>query len=207
MSLIGPIISSHRVEAELLAGLAEWTHTYLGAAERENGVPVGSIPRPLSYRRTAGETVDVHEHLLPRVVLRSSGWTDPYDDGETVSVRLAVTVAGFWKGRKAEETLDRIRVVEAAVRTLLLHKGNAGPLIGDVVLGEGDYDVVDSDRENTLTAFEIDLVVHVPDASRHGGGPTVADPAPTQPPDPPVDYPDRPLADTVLITTSHLDEE
>jgi hypothetical protein len=207
MSLIGPIVSSHRVELELVDVLQEWTHTYIGAAERENGFTAGTILRPASYRRTSGEVVSVDERLLPRIVLRSSAWGDPYDDGEAVSVRLAVAIAGFWKGRKSEETLDRIRVVEAAVRTLLLHKGASGPLIDAVVLVGGDYDVVDSDRENTLAAFELDLVVHVPDASRHGAGPTTADPPPTQPPDPPIDYPDRPDADTVQITTHHLDEE
>ena len=207
MSLLGPIVSAHRVEAELIGVLEEWTHTYLGAAERSNGFVVGSITRPLSYLRTSGETVAVNERLLPRIVLRSSGWSDPYNDAETLTLVFAVTVAGYWKGRRSEETLDRIRVAEAATRKLLSDKGGTGPLVHDVILAEGDYDVVDAEREDTFTAFEINFTAIVPDAITLGGGPTVADPPPTQPPDPPIDYPDRPPADTVQITTHHLDEE
>lgn len=187
MSLIGPLVSAHQVEAQLVDTLADWTHTYIGHAEREFDLDVGSIPRPLSYRRTAGDAVDVDEHLLPRIVLRSSGWGDPVSDGQSLMVHFDVTVAGFWKHQRSENTLDRVRIVEAAVRTLLLHKA-AGGLINDIQLTGGDYGAADPDRENTLAAFELDLTVQVVAVSQIFGGPTAMDPPPTQPPNPPVDY-------------------
>lgn len=191
MSLFGPIVSAHRVEAQIADTIKLWAHEYIGEAERQNGVTVNTIPRPVSVRRTSGQAIEVSDHLLPRMVLRSSGWDDPASDGQDASIRLAVTVTGFWKGGRDEETLDRIRVVEAAIRTLLWQK-TAGGLIADVTVDGGDYGAVDPERENTLAGFEIDLVVLVQAASRIVGGPTAIDPPPSQPPAPPTDYGDGP---------------
>jgi len=191
MSLFGPVVSAHRVEAQIVDTIREWAHTYIGEAERQNGITVNTTPRPVSVRRTSGEAIEVSDHLLPRMVLRSTGWDDPESDGQDASIRLAVTVTGFWKGSRDEETLDRVRVVEAAIRSLLWQK-TAGGLIADVTVDGGDYSAVDPERENTLAGFEIDLVVLVQAASRIVGGPTAIDPPPTQPPNPPHDYGDGP---------------
>lgn len=208
MSRFGPLVSATGLEESAKLTLQTWMHDYLGQAERDLGRTVGSMPRPRSWTKTAGDVADIHDRAIPRIVIRSPGLSDePVSDGDelTYAAWWTIGVAGILRGRaNADEALDLARDYSAATRRCFLQKP---PVVATAVRWlDEDYDVLASNRERTTVGFELAFEVLIPDVVDMSSGPT--NPTPPQPPDPPTDYGEWPTAETLTVTlTPDIPEE
>lgn len=202
MTVFGAVVSAHEVENHVLTTLETWIHDYLGDVERHYQLEVGrALLRPRSYRKTAGDVATLTDAQLPRLVVQSAGWAEePYDDGEALTARLAISVAVLIKGAVDDEALDRARMYAAAVTKLLLHK-LAGELVVDVRVLDHNYDPVPQQFQRTLAGCEVVISVLVPEVASTFGGPALPSPQPPlDDPTVPSDPGDWPAVEEVIVT-------
>jgi hypothetical protein len=195
------IIHSGQVENAVRETLQTWLHTFLNDAERTAGLTPGHVERPHMWVRTT-DALSIPVRKLPTVAIISDGWEqDPSWEEDGGSVWWAVEVSIFAKGVNRDDALDNARLLTAAARQTLESKRSLGDFADDLRLLDEETELLDASRERTLAGGSVVCSVLVPRTISRDPGPAVPDP-----PDEAPAHPDAPTAETVEITTSHIDE-
>lgn len=140
---------------------------YLAAAERDSGLPAGSVPRPagdVSYSRMV-ETGS-SSRRPPYVVVSCPGDNaTPVRHGTRYASHIRLGLAAVVAGGSFEEVEFRMKVHAAALRDLLLdHPALGGVAIAATWIGRR-HDLLDAERTRTIGATEVLFNVEVRHAS------------------------------------------
>jgi hypothetical protein len=206
-SVFGTLVTPYEVGKAVEQHIRTWSRAYLDFVAQDAAAKGQPFPRRLpsiaSYRHTGDRPEKWPEDAIPCcVIVNSPG--EPNGQGQTVSMDFPVAV-GVVAGADDVESTERLAKTYAAALALLFVQ-KPGLAVGEVVQWGGFDDTpVDRSLERSLNMGVFALIVHVPDAMTAYGGPRV--PVPDPVPGVPPDYGDTPTADTVNVTTHHLDEE
>lgn len=200
-SIFGQVLTRSNLEDAVVALLRKWMDTYLAEVERQNGIPVRTLPRPRSIERRNAFEHWVEEQL-PSLVVVSPGTVGPprKRGGGSYVAEWAVGIAAIAGGKDANSTRDLVDLYTAAVRMLILQRPSLeGFAIGATWEDEHYDDIADSDVGRTMASGQVVFQITVEDLVFANAGPITPDDPPTTPPD---TSPTWPIVDTV-----HLDVE
>ena len=197
MSVIGNIVTAWDVEQAVKTTLQTWLDTYLTDCERQsNGRwAIRGIQRPPDPEQSweiVSEYTDIPAKILPAISIESSAMaTDPEIEAEgDVTGRWSITVQTVVKGQNRPHSRDIASMYEAAIRTILMHKGGLGGFADATVVGRSNFTLIPASRGKTLVGCEVPLTVIVPQTNLRTSGPEEpddpppVDPPPTSPTDP-----------------------
>ena len=156
MSVIGNIVTAWDVEQAVKATLQTWLDSYLTDCERQsNGRwAIRSIRRPPDLEQsweTVSEYHDIPERRLPAISIESRAMaTAPDIEAEgDVTGRWAINVQAVVKGKNRTLSRDIASMYEAAIRTILQHKGGLGGFADATVLGPSNLALIPPDRDRS----------------------------------------------------------
>ena len=193
-SLYGRLIAGATVEQSVHDTLRYWFADYLREVERQNGIPVDSLPQPRSWV-ISSEIERMPEDQLPAVIIASPGLTEiPDHDGEgryTASWRVTGAVEHATIGDRYR-ALYLTRLYALAIRGILVQQPDPTGLIMRRHWTGERYNILDSDADRTVCVGAVDFRVLVPDVVNMHAGPV----EPGWPPDFATDqpYPQWPTA-------------
>lgn len=207
MSVIGNIVTAWDVEQAVKATLQTWLDSYLTDCERQsNGRwairSLSRPPHPVQSWEIVSEYHDIPGRILPAISIESRTMaTAPDIEAEgDVTGRWAISVQALVKNKNRGLLRDELSMYEAAIRTILMHKGGLGGFADGTVLGPSNLALIPPDRDRTLAGCEVPIVVIVPQTNLRTGGPdTPDDPPPVAPPPTSPTDPDHVSTHVILI--------
>lgn len=206
MSEIGNIVTAWDVEQAVKATLQTWLDTYLTDCERQSGGrwairKIDRPPHPVQSWEIVSEYTDIPGKILPAISIESSTMaTDPQIEAEgDVTGHWSISVQAVVKGQNRPHSRDIASMYEAAIRTILQHKGSLDGFADGTVLGRSNFGLIPASRGKTLVGCEVPITVIVPQTNLRGPGPDVPD-DPVDPP--PISSPSDPdhLSTSVTLT-------
>lgn len=169
----GTILCDDEIEDEILTKLKDWVLEYQAEVERQRGwaartltAPASIIPVALFERQP--------EDAVPCITVnveRVSASRMPQSGEAGMDWRLVVEVLAA--GADDEDVRRRLRGHVAAVRTLLLQQGGAGPVVTMIRLTGTEYSPTGERAGRTMGVGVMEFLIGTQDAStRWRGGKT-----------------------------------
>lgn len=205
--VFGPLVDASVLERAVLAHLEKWLHTFLGRIEQvAPGVSYGEIGRPQTWQPDVDLRV-LAEEAFP-VVKVAVGQGQPYRDAEFLHMAWPVAVGVIVKAAEAVYARQAAHWYSWAVLGSMLHKSSLGGVISGLEFnGPQAIQELRGNAQKTYAMVPMDFTATVAEVLNLTAGPTVPDPLPDPTPGEEPTYPPVPTAETVQITTTHLDEE
>lgn len=205
MSIFGPIITGAQLEQAAMDTLQLWMPDYVAALERETGREPRSVPLPKAWVRRNDAVARWPENRVPAIALVSPGLsTDPVKDGEgNYSCAFELAVGAIVNARDQQSANDLAKLYAAAIRTLLLQRGDLGGFANGTVWTKEGYTDTPADylKIGAIATVTFDVIVEGV-AVDHGGPLAPSD-------DPYLDPGDWPTVATTALTLTPeaLDDE
>jgi hypothetical protein len=183
--VFGSIIVATEVEDALKATIEEWAPTYLRFLERHLGKEPMWLPNFRSYVVTS-DFDHWPEEQLPAILIISPEINKPAPDGnKDYRADFPINVGVFAAGNDRSSSEKLVKYYGAALRALLLQKGNLGGIATATVWDGEKFDVhVPEAGKRTVGTAEIELTTEVRQVVRRLGGPSEPLPPPEAEPSP-----------------------
>jgi hypothetical protein len=205
--VFGPLVDATALERAVIATLQKWLHTALGRVE--HAVPdleYRDIVRPQEWQP------DVDLRALPQskfpLVKVAVGEGAPWRDGEHLHMAWPFAVGAIVKAGTAKEARDTAHWYSWAILAALHWEPSLGGVVtGLEFTGPEPIDELRGNDQKTFALVPMQFTATVAEVLHLYGRPTTPDPLPDMDPGEEPEYPPVPTAETVHITTHHLDEE
>jgi hypothetical protein len=198
----GELLVETDVDEAVIATLKKWLPSYLTRLERERGLTVRTLARPVaaSYVNTL-EDDEFPDHQLPAIIVTTARTSEVERFGGGVhTVSFQVIVSSVVRGRTPPETRKLAALFSGCVRRVLVHQQDLGEFAQEVRFQRGNLaplaDQTDSGR--WLAAGVNEFVVVVDDVLTGGVGPMQVDPVYDDPD--PEGNPDEEYTDPVTVS-------
>jgi hypothetical protein len=201
-SIFGAMVSGGDVEGWVLDLCRSWFGTYLGEAERQAGIPAGTLARPRAY--VPAQTFDKWpEDQLPALMVLSPGIAElPLKQGDgRYRARWLISVGVLCSARTQAETHALAMSYALALRLLLIQRPSLDGHAAGTVWRSETYNELDYDDQRTLGGGSVEFVVEVEDVATANAGPLTPD-EPLDPDTTP--WPDWPEVATADVEVEHL---
>jgi hypothetical protein len=195
----GIIVDAGEIEEAAQDTLERWMRTYLAEKERQRGWVAGKLPPPFGPAIVNSSESPFDRDQQPGAWL----WVGDAEDIEadaggeyTAAWPLTVSVAVSTGDHARTRQLARVYI--AALRALLVQRGDLGGIADHTTWTAESYDDGPASRERTLVVASARFRVQVPDVTTWGTGPLAPDLPPQDPYADPGDGPDVVEVNTAL---------
>lgn len=191
-NVAGPLTNIHNAPLAVEEHLQEWMNTYMNIYERDNGLDLGTYPRPFSWLRVNLLEGVPGEDSSPAVIIVTRGDTAaPEQDAKGWSLPLDIGVALVTTSFETDGARDAAGVLGVAALKALLDKRNlGGRMNGKLRVESWDgirLDDLPGEEQRTRAILRLEFTVRINDVIWRTGGPLVPDPETS--PDPPGTWP------------------
>jgi hypothetical protein len=167
------IVDASQVEQAVIAHLGNWMPTYLAEAERQRGIPEGSLPAIRSYD-TVNQWQHWPENQLPACLVVSPGTVrPPKKEGDgTYRGFFAVGLGIVCSADNQQNTNQMAKLYTAVARAVLLQHQRLGDFdAAGVEWREEKYNDIPQEAARTLAAGQAIFIVEVPSITTAMSGP------------------------------------
>lgn len=159
--VFGRMLSGSEVEGDIIATLRAWLPTYMAEAERQEGLPAGSLEAVRSVT-TESSPQRFPEDQLPCLIVVSPGLATPPEMSGArgaYRARWAIGIAVVVEARTRAETDRLAKIWAALIAGLILQQQQVGKGSRGITWEDQRYDEVPAEDRRTLAAGQNEFTV------------------------------------------------